>query len=215
MLAFAVFAALILPTRCNSLRYRCTAGLGRLRSHRSSSLPGMALLSILALCCASTAVHAATVTLPGTTTVGSSTTGTSVTLTASGGTVGSVLVLTGGIANQDFTLNSAGSCATGAVLNSGSTCTLAVDFTPRYPGQRFGAVILLDSNGLEMGSSDLLATGKGPLALFAPGQIQTVAGDDFWFYLGDNVPRDKRVDLPAVRHCSRRRAEPVHRGLRQ
>ncbi len=187
MLGFVRFAALILPTRCNSLLYGCAVGLGRLRSHRSFSLHCMALLSILALSCASTAMHAATVTLPGTTAVGSSTTGTSVTMTASGGTVGSVLVLTGGIANQDFTLNSAGSCTMGAVLNSGSTCTLAVDFTPRYPGQRFGAVILLDSNGLEMGSTDLLATGKGPLALFDPGQIQTVAGDDFWFYLGDNV----------------------------
>ncbi len=189
MPGLAPFAALILPTLRTLLHYTRRFRPSRSRPLRRRLFGRLQVTAaVLVSFGAALALSGSTVVVPGTTKVGSSTMGTSVTIATSGGTVGSILVLTGGIANQDFTLNSGNGCSPGTVLNNGVSCTLTVDFTPRYPGQRFGAVILLDSAGVEMGSSDLLATGKGPLALFSPGQIQTVAGDDFWFYLGDNVP---------------------------
>ncbi|HUZ93959.1 MAG TPA: Ig-like domain repeat protein [Edaphobacter sp.] len=90
------------------------------------------------------------------------------------GTLGTVKVLTQGTANLDFTLSSVGACATGA----GQTCNVSVSFSPRYPGLRFGAIVILDAgDGHIMASQNIVGTGQGSLSVFSPGQITTLAGD--------------------------------------
>jgi sugar lactone lactonase YvrE len=90
------------------------------------------------------------------------------------GTLGPVKVLTQGSANLDFTLSSVGVCATGV----GQTCNVSVSFSPRYPGLRFGAIVILDaSDGHIIASQNIAGTGQGSLSVFSPGQITTLAGD--------------------------------------
>ena len=68
-----------------------------------------------------------------------------------------------------------GSTCAGAVT-AGQTCTVNVAFTPRYPGQRMGAVNLLDSSGTLLATAYISGTGTGPLATLSPGLLSTVAG---------------------------------------
>lgn len=90
------------------------------------------------------------------------------------GTLGTVKVLTQGAPNLDFTLSSVGTCATGA----GQTCNVSVSFSPRYPGLRFGAIVILDAgDGHIMASQNVSGTGLGSLSVLSPGQITTLAGD--------------------------------------
>ncbi len=90
------------------------------------------------------------------------------------GTLGTVKVLTQGSANLDFTLSSVGACATGV----GQICNVSVSFLPRYPGLRFGAIVILDAgDGHIMASQNIAGTGQGSLSVFSPGQITTLAGD--------------------------------------
>jgi sugar lactone lactonase YvrE len=90
------------------------------------------------------------------------------------GTLGTVKVLTQGSANLDFTLSSVGVCATG----TGQTCNVSVSFSPRYPGLRFGAIVILDAgDGHIMATQNISGTGQGSLSVFSPGQITTLAGD--------------------------------------
>lgn len=90
------------------------------------------------------------------------------------GTLGTVKVVTQGAANLDFTLSSVGTCATGA----GQTCNVSVSFSPRYPGLRFGAIVILDAgDGHIMADQKISGTGLGSLSVMSPGQITTLAGD--------------------------------------
>ena len=90
------------------------------------------------------------------------------------GTLGTVKVLTQGAENLDFTLSSVGACATGM----GQICNVTVSFSPRYPGLRVGAIVILDANdGHIMASQNIAGTGQGSLSVFSPGQITTLAGD--------------------------------------
>ena len=90
------------------------------------------------------------------------------------GTLGAVEVLTQGSPNLDFILSSVGTCATGA----GQTCNVSVSFSPKYPGRRFGAIVIRDSgDGHIMASQNIAGTGQGSLSIMSPGQITTLAGD--------------------------------------
>lgn len=90
------------------------------------------------------------------------------------GTLGAVKVLTQGSPNLDFTLSSVGTCPTGA----GQVCNVFVSFSPRYPGLRFGAILILDAgDGHIMASQPISGTGTGSLSVMSPGQITTLAGD--------------------------------------
>jgi sugar lactone lactonase YvrE len=90
------------------------------------------------------------------------------------GTLGTVEVLTQGSPKLDFTLYSMGTCATVA----GQTCTVSVSFSPRFPGLRFGAILILDAgDGHVLGSRNISGTGQGSLSVMSPGQITTLAGD--------------------------------------
>jgi large repetitive protein len=161
-----------------------------LRSSRrwlQTQLTGM--LVLLALCGMVISAYASPVRLPGVTAVGSTSAvqTVSVVVTAAG-QLGKVSALTGGVANLDFAIAGAGTCLTGSALVVGQTCTFPVTFSPKYPGQHIGAVALFDASGLPLGSKWLVATGSGPLALFVPGIINTVAGDESWIYRGDGQP---------------------------
>ncbi len=105
-----------------------------------------------------------------------------------GGSISSVSVFTGGVLNQDFSLTDAGTCASSVPFLAGGSCTLHVTFTPKYPGQRQGAVVLRDASNALLGSAPVSQTGSGSLGVFTPGVINTVAGDQNWLYRGDGGP---------------------------
>lgn len=140
----------------------------------------------------SSALYAASVyTFPG----GSQTVGTaqtqSVTITVpQTGVLSNIKVVTQGIANADFTDAGGDTCSTGTPYTAGQTCTVNVQFSPKYPGARSGAVVLT----LTSGAAQFLVTqyvfglGKGPLPLIIPGLASTVAGDGAWLYVQDGVP---------------------------
>jgi sugar lactone lactonase YvrE len=104
---------------------------------------------------------------------------------ANGGTLGSIAVVTQGNANLDYALVAGGSCAVGAMYTAGQACTVSYSFTPKAPGLRAGAVVLLDANKVVLGTSLMNGTGVGPLAavtagVAAPTFIDTQnAGDPF------------------------------------
>ena len=137
-------------------------------------------------------------TFPGTTAVGTSAAPTTVTLASpNGGTVSSIAVFTGGVLNLDFspatvTPTPAGACTEGLVLTAGQSCTVAIGFTPSFPGIRQGAV-LLEQTDPSTGATTVLATtfvsgiGLGGLPVLVPGEINTVAGNGQWVYQQDNV----------------------------
>ena len=133
--------------------------------------------------------YASPVTFPGMTAIGSTSAvqTVSVVVTA-GGQLGRVSALTGGVANLDFAISGVGTCLAGSTLVVGQTCSFPVAFSPKYPGQHIGAVALFDASGSPLGDTWLVATGSGPLALFVPGIINTVAGDESWIYRGDGQP---------------------------
>ena len=101
-----------------------------------------------------------------------------------GGRIASVQAMTGGAANLDYSISGAGSCAVGSSYLAGQVCTFPVTFTPAYPGQRSGALLISDG-AQALGMTPTVGTGNGPLALFVPGVIHTVAGDQAWIYRGD------------------------------
>ena len=88
-----------------------------------------------------------------------------------------IQVVTQGTTGLDFNYVSGGSCTPGAAYQAGATCTVQYTFSPQYPGQRLGAVNLLNSTGTVLATAYISGTGKGPLATFTPGPIGTVAGN--------------------------------------
>jgi len=114
--------------------------------------------------------------------VGTTSSAQSVTVTVtwpSGGTVSKVEVLTEGASGPklDFEKGAgASTCESLPTLGNGATCTEWVTFTPAYPGQRRGAVVLLDSSSNVLGTTYLVGTGQGGVAVLAPGNTITVAG---------------------------------------
>ncbi|GGG73663.1 hypothetical protein GCM10011585_15270 [Edaphobacter dinghuensis] len=91
----------------------------------------------------------------------------------SSGTLGTVEVLTQGSPNLDFTLATVGTCSTVA----GQICNVSVSFSPKFPGLRFGAIVILDPGGNVLASQNISGTGQGSLNVMSPGQITTLAGD--------------------------------------
>jgi sugar lactone lactonase YvrE len=89
--------------------------------------------------------------------------------------------------NLDFNLSGAANCAVGTSYPVGTVCNFPVIFQPKSPGQRFGAVVLTDSAGNILGATELIGNASGPLAMFVPGTISTVAGSAAWIYHGDGL----------------------------
>ena len=124
--------------------------------------------------------------------VGQTSAPTQVTLTAgTSGTATATIVVTEGVTTAglaEFAVANGGTCGSNGSLVAGQSCTVTMTFTPRYPGVRHGAVLLKTSGGTLLASSLISGKGQGGLPVFAPGQIDTVAGDGQWFYEGDGVP---------------------------
>jgi hypothetical protein len=93
------------------------------------------------------------------------------------GTLGSIEVLTSGATGLDYAAGGAGTCATGTAYSAGQLCTVPVVLTPKYPGIRMGAVVLLDANGNLMATELLSGIGVGPLSVATAGEITTIAGN--------------------------------------
>ena len=129
-----------------------------------------------------------TTVFPGTTAVGSSASPIAVTVTMTGtGSAGSLTVLTQGSANKDFLLASGGSCSASGNYSVGQQCTVNVQFKPKYPGLRMGAVEVLDGSGGLLGEALVNGVATGSLAILAPGRIDSVTGTTTWFYVTDGV----------------------------
>ncbi len=104
------------------------------------------------------------------------------------GTPGSPSALTSGVGGLDFAIADPGTCGGSPALTAGQTCTVAVTFTPRYPGVRQGAVVVLSADGRQtLASAPLSGVGLGGLPVLVPGEINTVAGNGEWVYRGDGV----------------------------
>jgi sugar lactone lactonase YvrE len=90
-------------------------------------------------------------------------------------TVAAVQVLTLGVPNLEFAAGDGPSCPM-APIAAGASCTQSVTFTPAYPGQRMGAVVLLNSTGQVLGTAYLSGVGQGGLGVLASGNVYSVAG---------------------------------------
>jgi len=125
----------------------------------------------------------------GMTAVGTAATVQNVPVTFTGsGVIASIRVLTSDIATLDYTDTGAGSCTgSSASWTPGASCTVSVQFKPTAPGERRGAIVLLDSNKAQLGIEYLYAVGQGPLGVMLPGIINTVAGNGGWIYTEDGV----------------------------
>jgi len=152
-----------------------------------SPILSCASLAVALLCLSGIPLQAQQpITLPGTTVVGNSAPPQMVMLTLpQGGAIASIQVLTQGSPNVDFTLKPGGTCVLNVDYLPNQQCTVAVAFTPTFPGQRRGAVVLLDSGNHPLATQTLVANATGAVATFIPGTINTVAGNTAWIYAGD------------------------------
>ena len=80
---------------------------------------------------------------------------------SSGTTVGSIQVLTGGVAGLDFASVAGGTCVASS-YPAATTCTVNVTLTPKWPGLRAGAVVLADASGNALATVPVYGTGTGP-----------------------------------------------------
>jgi len=111
----------------------------------------------------------------GTVSVGSSASA-SVTVTlVNAATLGTISVLTMGSPSLDFTDAGSGSCTVGHSYTANSTCTVEVNFAPKYSGARYGAVVLGDSNQNTIATGYLQGTGDAPQVVYFPGTVNMLA----------------------------------------
>lgn len=149
-------------------------------AHRRSPIGLFAMLALLLTTFAGASVQ---------TPVGTTSSPIPVTITFSApGSISSVSVYTGGALHQDFQLADNGDCSTSVPYAVSQSCTMHVTFTPRYPGQRQGAVVMRDASNAVLGTGNVSQVGSGPLGVFTPGVINTVAGNSNWLYRGDGSP---------------------------
>jgi sugar lactone lactonase YvrE len=127
---------------------------------------------------AQNALAQATVNFPATLVDGPATT-MSVTVTIpSAGQFHTIEVLTQGAPNLDFTSSGVNGCVADTTYMQNQTCSVTVNFAPKYPGLRLGAVLLLTSAPKQVfASQSLSGTGNGSLSVFVPGEINTRAGN--------------------------------------
>jgi subtilase family serine protease len=114
----------------------------------------------------------------GTQNVATSTSQTFTVTFASRVTLGSVAVVTQGIANLDFTNAGGGTCTVGTLYNAAASCTVKVSFKPLYAGTRQGAIVVGDSNGNLVQTIFLQGTGIAPQLTFSlngrPGIVKSL-----------------------------------------
>jgi sugar lactone lactonase YvrE len=126
--------------------------------------------------------------------IGQSTTTTITIYLESGGTIGRIAVLTQGSPDLDFRDAGGGTCTVGAAYQAKATCTVNVEFKPRYSGARYGAIVIYGSQPDQhpMAAIYLQGSGVGPQAIFQPGQ-EIDLGDNYFYVVG--VASDSSANL--------------------
>jgi hypothetical protein len=137
------------------------------------STPRLLSASLVGVLLGFFSLTAAAQTNVGSVNIGSSATTTVTVTLPSGGTLGTISVVTQGEPNLDFTDAGGGSCAVGTLYAANATCTVNVAFQPKYAGARYGAVVLANSTGV-LATTYLQGTGLGPQATFFPGTQSTL-----------------------------------------
>ena len=104
-----------------------------------------------------------------------STTAQTLTFTVNGTTTtfGAPVIVTQGATNgSDFVVGGSGNWT--CTPNNGNTlCTVTVNFAPKAPGLRFGAVELQDTSNSVLATAPLFGTGAGQELVFNPGALTT------------------------------------------
>jgi Bacterial Ig-like domain (group 3) len=97
-----------------------------------------------------------------------------------GTTIGSVGILTTGAANLDFQAEANDTSTTlckAQTYSSATTCTVDVTFAPLAPGERNGAVQIVDGSGNILANTYIYGPGVGPAITFSPSPTIQVAPD--------------------------------------
>ena len=97
----------------------------------------------------------------------------------SGGTLDSAQpfqVVTQGAPNLDFVSATGSTCNSTTTYSASQTCQVTVSFHPKYPGPRYGAVLLYGSTGTVIATAYVYGSGAGPLVTFSPGASSVVPG---------------------------------------
>src|SRR5665811_539775 len=87
------------------------------------------------------------------------------------GVIDRVEVLSQGVADLDFTASGTSGCARNSAYMRGQSCNISVRFSPKYPGTRLGAIVILTSSNQVIASQSdqviasqsLSGIGTGPL----------------------------------------------------
>ncbi len=87
-------------------------------------------------------------------------------------TIGAIQVVTKGATGLDFTLGSDSTCT--GTISAGSSCTVNVNFTPRAPGLRMGAVQFFDNSANLVATTPIYGIGQEPVITFGPGTQTTM-----------------------------------------
>lgn len=93
-------------------------------------------------------------------------------------TVGSVSILTTGVASKDFTDAGYSTC-TAQTYTYATTCVVNVNFTPLVPGLRRGAVVIADSSGNALTIAPIYGTGSGPQIVHPPAPVTLFSANVF------------------------------------
>jgi sugar lactone lactonase YvrE len=93
---------------------------------------------------------------------------------AAGTTIGSIAVLTNGVAGKDFA-DAGGSTCKALTYATETACVVNVHVTPHSVGLRLGAVVISDTGGNVLAIGRLYATGSAPQMIFRGGTPVTVA----------------------------------------
>ena len=98
-------------------------------------------------------------------------------------TLGSIAVLTQGATGLDFADAGSDTCTPNTAYTYGQSCTVNVTFTPKFPGTRYGALVLYDTNGDAIGTAYLQGAGVGPQLGFLPA-AQSNLGSGYYNPMG-------------------------------
>jgi len=103
--------------------------------------------------------------------IGESSTATITVPISTAGTVGSISVRLLGAENLDFTNAGGGTCAVATAYTAKATCTVEVNFAPKYAGPRNGAILLFSGasgTGNVLANGPVYGIGSGPQVAYWP-----------------------------------------------
>lgn len=167
-------AGTVRPTHGQSEgRVAVAAATAGRRLVRRVAVGAVALVALVGSCRAGLAQG---YTFAGQTTVGSTLQRNVPVTVTTAGTLNAIEVLTQGVAGLDYSEVSS-TFNTGTSYAANTSGTVTVQFAPKYPGLRSGAVVLVDASGNVLGMTLLSGTGTGPLSVMSAGELTTVAGD--------------------------------------